>query len=84
MKRNSREKKDDIGELFENKQHWRSMERSLEPKEGSENPRSASRGKKKSLKSQGEGVNFNFNWTKVNKLLTNPLLINKAVGNGTH
>lgn len=58
------------------------MERSLEVKEYSDKPRSASRGKKKTLKPQREGINFNFNWTKVNKLLTNPLLINKTVANG--
>lgn len=28
---------------------------------------------------EGRSINFNFNWTKVNKVLTNPLLINKSL-----
>lgn len=65
---------------LDNKTYWKSVERSIAAEEEcTVKPRSQSKKKKKQ---QGDtlkqGVNFNFNWTKVNKMLTNPMLINKA------
>ena len=65
---------------FDQKTYWKSLERSIAGEEDcSVKPRSQSKKKKKqqgdTLKKE---INFNFNWTKVNKMLTNPMLINKA------
>lgn len=79
-KRSSREKQEGIGSLFENKAFWRSLERSQAAEdEGSVKPSSLSKGKRKNSNSLKRSINFNFNWTKVNKILANPLLINKTV-----
>jgi hypothetical protein len=74
---------------FENKTYWRSLERTVGIDEDltSFRPKSQSKRKKKCGDTLKKSINFNFNWTKVNKMLTNPLLINKSIGptkQGTH
>ncbi len=83
-KRLSRERKEvETGSLFDPKNYWKSIERSmgiLEEPIPAQKPRSLSRKKKKAPSdSLKKSINFNFNWTKVNKILTNPLLINKSL-----
>ena len=93
-KRLSRERKEfENGSSSNPPNHWRSVEKSLEAQAPEEKPntcrgRSNSRKKKKqSVLNQADGlkksINFNFNWTKVNKILTNPLLINKSLAQQT-
>lgn len=84
-KRLSRERKEaETGSLFDPKNYWKSIERSIgipEDPSQAQKPRSLSRKKKKKAASDSlkKSINFNFNWTKVNKILTNPLLINKSL-----
>lgn len=68
---------------FESKTYWKSLERSVAEEDGAgARPRSHSKKKKNppATETLKKSVNFNFNWTKVNKMLTNPLLINKSTG----
>lgn len=80
-KRLSRERKEvETGSLFDPKHYWKSIERSVGlPADPGAKPRSLSRKKKGASDSLKKSINFNFNWTKVNKILTNPLLINKSL-----
>jgi hypothetical protein len=66
---------------FGNKTYWKSLERTvpLEDEATSLRPKSQSKKKKKCGDALKRSINFNFNWTKVNKMLTNPLLINKSM-----
>lgn len=74
---------------FESKTYWRSLERTygVDDDHTSVRPKSQSKKKKKCGDTLKRSINFNFNWTKVNKMLTNPLLINKSMiptKQGTH
>ena len=82
-KKVSRERKELEGGSLCDKVHWRSLERSAPAdEENSQKVRSQSKKKRRIGDGLKRSINFNFNWTKVNKILTNPLLINKSLGLG--